>query len=492
MVGFGIDFGTTNSVAAVFNGREVTSFVDSNDLPHPSVIWYQGDSQPTVGREAKERIRDFENTPGNKFIKSIKSQIHKEEEFEIFGKSKYTWQIASEIFRFLKQDARNRYQSFPAIEEAVVTVPLYFNGRQRRAIRKAAEIAGIAVKTFIHEPFAAVVGYLLADQNQLHTLKEKRENILVFDWGGGTLDITLVKLDSGCLYEVSTAGSNGKSGDYFDEVLMSYVIDTFQKDKIIPSEGFRVDPGIESLLLHEVEFAKIDLSRKSSASIELFDFYTDSHRNYALYQDIERSQFESIIQTYINDAMQLVDRVLHDARLQTSQISKILLIGGTSRIPLLISKMHKTFGVTKVIQIPNADTVIAEGAAIISYHNWQPYLVQSIGIQLADESFYTVFYSGTILKPDTTQKEVVLFCTDNREGEGRLIITEKLNSQEHKVKEIINVPISKVLQKIYSERVVANFTVDKDVILTISAKGSVKDEPIYTDIHDLCYGLRFA
>ncbi|GJD22897.1 hypothetical protein RIVM261_078530 [Rivularia sp. IAM M-261] len=492
MVGFGIDFGTTNSVVAAFNGREVTPFVDKNNLPHPSIIWYQGNPYPTVGREAKDRIRDFENIPGNKFVKSIKSQLQKEEEFEIFGKPKYTWQVASEIFRFLKEDAKNRYPKFPRIEEAVVTVPLYFNGRQRRAIRKAAELAEIEVKTFIHEPFAAVVGYLLADQNQWDSLKEKRENILVFDWGGGTLDITLVKLDSGCLYEVSTVGANGKSGDYFDEVLMSYIIDTFQKEKGISSEGFRVDPGIESLLLHEVEFAKIDLSRKSSASIELSDFYIHNQRNYALYQDIERSQFESIIQTHINDAMRLVDKVLHNARLQTSQINQVLLIGGTSRIPLLINEIHKTFGVTKVVQIPNADTVIAEGAAIISYYNWQPYLVQSIGIQLADESFYTVFDSGTILKPDAAQKEVVFFCTDNREGEGRLIITEKLSNQEHKVKEIINVPISKKLQKIYRERVVANFTVDKDVILRISAKGSVKDKPIYSDIHDLCYGLRFA
>ena len=273
---------------------------------------------------------------------------------------------------------------------------------------------------------------------------------------------------------------------------MSYVIDTFQKDKGISSKGFRVDPGIESLLLHDIEVAKIDLSQKSSTLIELPGFYIDNHNSYALSQNIERSQFESIIQTHINDAMRLVDKVLRDARLQTSQINQVLLIGGTSRIPLLINEMYKTFGVTKVIQIPNADTIIAEGAAIISYHNWQPYLVQSIGIQLADDSFYTVLDSGTILKPGATQKEVVLFCTDNREGEGRLIITEKLNSQEHKVKEIINVPISKVLQKIYSERVIANFTVDKDVILRISAKGSVKDKPIYTDIHDLCYGLRFA
>jgi molecular chaperone DnaK len=492
MVGFGIDFGTTNSVAAAFNGRELTPFVDQNNLPHPSVVWYRGDSKPIVGRDAKDRIRDFENTPGNKFIRSIKSQIQKEEEFEIFGKSYYTWQVGSEIFRFLKEDVKHRYKNYPDITEAVVTVPLYFNGRQRRAIRKAAERAGITVKTFIHEPFAAVVGYLFADLNQREALKQRRENILVFDWGGGTLDITLVKLDSGRLYEVSNQGANGSSGDYFDELLMSYVTNTFKQEKGISSQGFRVEPGLESLLLHEVEFAKIDLSRKQRVSIELFDFYSNKQKNYALVQDINRSQFEALINTDIQDAMSLVDKVLHNARIQASQINQVLLIGGTSRIPLLISEMHKTFGITKVIELSNADTVIAEGAAIISHYDWQPYLVQPICIQLTDKSQYTVFDSGTILKPDAAQKEVVFFCTDNREGEGRLIITENLGNRGHQVKEIINVPISTALKKIYDERVVADFRVDQDVVLRISAKGSVKGKPVYTDIHDLCYGLRFA
>jgi len=492
MVGFGIDFGTTNSVAAAFNGREVTSFVDDKNLPHPSVIWYQGDSPPIVGRKAKDQIRAFENTHGNKFIRSIKSQIQKKEEFNIFGKPKYTWQVASEIFRFLKEDAEKRYRNFPVIKEAVVTVPLYFNGRQRRAIRTAAEIAEITIKTFIHEPFAAVVGYLLADQNRWDNLKQRRENILVFDWGGGTLDITLVKLDSGCLYEVSTAGVNGKSGDYFDGILMNYVIDKFQKEKGINSEAFRIELGIESLLLNEVEFSKIDLSLKHNSSIELSDFYSDNQRSYNLFQDINRSQFESLIQLQIQDAMGFVDKILHDARLQASQINQVLLIGGTSRIPLLINEIHETFGRTKVIELPNADTVIAEGAAIISYYNWQPYLVQPIDIQLADQSHYTVFDSGTILKPDTAKKEVVFFCTDNREGEARLIITTNFDNREHQVKEIINVPVSEVLQDIYKERIVADFRVDRDVILQVRAKGSVKDKPIYTEIHDLCYGLRFA
>jgi molecular chaperone DnaK len=345
MLGFGIDFGTTNSVVSAFDGRKITSFVDNNKLPHPSVIWYRGDSKPIVGRQAKDKIRELGNVPGNHFIKSIKSQIEKEEQFEIFGKLRYTWQVASEIFSFLKEDITIRYKDFPELREAVITVPLYFNGRQRRAIRKAAERAGIVVKSLIHEPFAAVVGYLLADPNQYEFLKQKRENILVFDWGGGTLDVTLVKLDSGCLYEVSNSGAAERSGDYFDGVLMKDVISTFQQEKNINSQGFRLDQGIESLLLHDVEFAKIELSEQQEASIELIDFYEHGNKIYNLSQDISRKHFESLINNDIEDAMNLVDQVLNTVRISHSQVNQVLLIGGTSRIPLLKDKMRQSFGI---------------------------------------------------------------------------------------------------------------------------------------------------
>ncbi|WP_019503194.1 Hsp70 family protein [Pleurocapsa sp. PCC 7319] len=207
MLGFGIDFGTTNSVAAVFDGRELTSFVDNNGRPHPSVLWFRGSEKPIIGRKAKDKLRDFGNIPGNQFIKSIKSQIKQETEIEIFGKNYHTWQVASEIFSFLKEDAVRGYPDYPEIKEAVITIPLYFNGQQRKAIRKAADNANIFVKSFIHEPFAAVIGYLFSNSNSIENLKTVKENILVFDWGGGTLDITLVKLDSGTISEVRANAS---------------------------------------------------------------------------------------------------------------------------------------------------------------------------------------------------------------------------------------------------------------------------------------------
>lgn len=493
MVGFGIDFGTTNSVAAAFDGRRVTPFVDSNNLPHPSVVWYNKDfPKPVIGRGAKEKIKVYGKTPGNVFIKSVKSKLEKEESFEIFGKYHTACEVASEIFRFLKEDIQTR-ETDDELTEAVVTVPLDFTGKQRQKIRSAAEKVGIAIKTFIHEPFAAVVGCLLKDSSKLPSLEP--ENILVFDWGGGTLDITLVKLDSGGLYELShwgsRAGESVKSGDDFDALLMAEVIDQFRNESNISSSGFRLDPGNESLLASEVEFAKIDLSEEESVSLGIPDFYLSNGKTYTLSQNIKRSQFESLIYRDIQEAMSRVKSVLENAHLQSSQVNRVLLIGGTSRIPLLIQEMYKMFGVTKVVEIPNSNTVIAEGAAIISHHNWKPELVRPICIQLSDDSYYTVFDRRTILDPSSARKEVDFFCTDNRDGEARLIITENQVGKQQ-VKEILNIPVSRVLKDIYKERVRVDFYVDGDVVLKINAKAYVKNEPSSTEIHDLYYGLRFS
>ena len=177
--------------------------------------------------------------------------------------------------------------------------------------------------------------------------------------------------------------------------------------------------------------------------------------------------------------------------MSASQVNRVLLIGGTSRIPLLRREMYKQFGVTKVVEVANADTVIAEGAAIVSYHSWQPRLVRPVCIQLSDDSQYTVFGSDTILHPSTAYKEVQFFCTDNRDGEVRLILTEAFGDQ-HRVKQILNVPVSKNLREIYKERVAVRFNVDRDVVLKIHAKASITGKQMNSELHDLYYGLRFS
>jgi molecular chaperone DnaK len=494
MVGFGIDFGTTNSVVAAFDGRSLTRFVDHNQLPHPSVVWYSHDfPQPQVGRNAKMNLKSYANTPGNHFVRSIKSHLQHEEPFEIFGKVYAPWQVASEIFRFLREDVKSQDLGYAAdFHDAVVTIPVYFTGKQRQAIRKAAEKAGIAIKTFIHEPFAAVIGFLYSETAEFK-IKEP-ETILIFDWGGGTLDITLVKLEPDFIYEVGHWGTHRassviRSGDDFDNLLMQDVLAHFCEEHQILATGFRLSPGVESQLLQELEFAKIDLSEDEAVDLLIPNFYNES--GIPLDQEIERSAFEDLIDADIQDALGRVNDVLRDAHLSASQVGRVLLIGGTSRIPLLRREMYKQFGVTKVVEVPNADTVIAEGAAIVSHHNWQPQLARPVCIQLSDDSQYTVFGLDTILNPTTAYKEVQFFCTDNRDGEARLIVTEAFGEQ-HKVKQILNISVSENLREIYKERVAVRFNVDRDVVLKIDAKAPIAGKLAKSELYDLYYGLRFA
>jgi molecular chaperone DnaK len=492
-VGFGIDFGTTNSVVSAYDGRKITSFTDNQGLPHPSVLWFQnGDtSRPVVGAAAKMGISDYELVAGHKFIRSIKSQIAEEQKNEIFGNDYCNWEIASRIFSFLKDDIQNRFTAFPQLSAAVITVPLYFGGQQRRAIRKAAEAAGIGVKAFIHEPFAAAIGYL-HKQYELEQLKAVKENILVFDWGGGTLDITLASVADGRIKEISNAGFPGHSGDYFDEALANYMVSKFIEENEIPGDIFQMRLNIAGSFQKEIESAKIRLSSDLETTIEFFDFFEFSGESLDLYHSVERKDFERLISPEIEQALNHVRRILDISKIDVSQVGKVLLVGGTSRLPLLREHMYKMFGTAKVISLDNSDTLISEGAAIISHHNWQPFLVNSLNVKLSDDSAIPIFESGAILRPDYTKESKTFICVDNRHGKAHVILLEDLGNARFNTKKTFEVFISKDLPNIYKERIHINFSIDEDLIFNIHARSSIAGDLRSEQIHDICYGLRFA
>lgn len=184
--GIGIDFGTTNSVVSFYD-----AFLKKNNpltnketnLPHPSVIWYRADGSIIVGLEAKRNIMGFSNVEGNAFISSVKRKLGKKESMNILGEKLPLHEVAAEIFKFLRKDAESRSPEFK-VNEAIVTIPIYFDGRARRELRKAADIAGVFVKNFVHEPFAAIVGYCHREESGLQIENMQRQIVLVFDWGG--------------------------------------------------------------------------------------------------------------------------------------------------------------------------------------------------------------------------------------------------------------------------------------------------------------------
>jgi len=492
--GIGIDFGTTNSVVAVSTRSKPTPRIKAllaDDIrPHPSVVWYQVSEEPRVGRIAKSNILGFSEAPGNLFISSIKRSLGKGRTFSIFGTKVSGWQVAAEIFRYLKHDAQQSYGT--EVSSAVVTIPVNFDGRARRDLRRAAHEAGIYIKTFVHEPFAAIVGYCYSGKGNRTLQQRDGEKILVFDWGGGTLDITIGQVEGGTISELATSGLSDRSGDHFDDILANFAKTEFIERNQIQPDLFVLKPSTRDRLRTQCELRKIDLSAEQEASITLANFYQASGKPIDLDEFMNRSTFEGLIDQDVSEAMSRVDQVLESSGLRASDIDLALLIGGTSLIPKVRKEMFDRFGV-KMVQITNADSIIAEGASLVDALNLHPVLARPVCIELSDGSQYEIFRAGEIAKTEVCTKEVALFCTDNRDGQARLIVKEGTGpfKDRFSTKSVLSIPVSPSLPKPYNhERVTARFVLDEDLVLKVSAIGAIKPDGAEAEIFDLCFALR--
>lgn len=489
-VAYGIDFGTTNSVAvAATRQGTVRALLDrETGSPHPSVVWY-GPERIVVGREAKRNMHGFEAQIGHRFVRSVKKQLGRGQALEILGDRVPTWRIASEVFGHLRQHARDVRGE--AINEAVVTVPVLFDGHMRHDIRRAAGAAGIEVTTFVHEPFAAVVGYAHSRGYRMEQLPS--EVIMVFDWGGGTLDITLTRSEGGRIEELATGGLLHAAGDRFDEHLQGWGLARMM-DRIGAGPGEIAPKGRHrDRLLLESERVKIRLSSATEDVMNVASLAEVGGREVDMEEPVHRSTFEELIRNEVNDAMGEVHRVLDDARVDPTDVDRVLLIGGTSEIPLLQHRMQETFGVRAEALREQSQTIIAEGAAIVAQRGYQPFLTRPVQIALADGSQLTVFDRDTLV-PVSGAKQLTLYCTDPRDGVAHLVITEQVRADERgstRQQEVLSVPVNPGLPRPYNhERVHASFEIDQDLVLHARAWGASQQTVVETRVADLTFGLR--
>jgi molecular chaperone DnaK (HSP70) len=458
-------------------------------LPHTSVVWYQVGHEPIVGRTAKDNMLGFAEAPGNFFVSSIKRSLGKGTDVSIFGAKQPVWEVAAEVFKHLKHHA---YSKGYDLAQAIVTIPVDFDGRARRELRKAADHAGIFVKTFIQEPFAAVVGYLYSEKEADKLAQREGQIILVFDWGGGTLDITVAKFQGGMVCQLENAGLSDRSGDHFDALLANYAKTLFRERNRVPANRFVLQPSAKDRLRTECEHQKIELSTKDQASIRLRHFYQADGRAFDLGEDVTRAQFEEMIQRDVDEALATMHGLLDRAGLRPADVDLALAIGGTSKIPKIREEMYNRFGTT-MVHVENADTVIAEGAAIVDALNLHPVLARPIVIELSDGSHYEVFKAGEIAKRDVCSKEVNFYCTDNRDGQARLIVKEGSGpfNDRFDSRLVLSVPVNPDLPKPYDhERVTARFILDDDLVLRVSAKGATQAEGKEGEVYNLRFALR--
>ena len=343
----GIDLGTTNSCVAVMEGGEATVIANAEgNRTTPSVVAFSKTGERMVGQVAKRQAI----TNPDRTISSIKREMGSDYKVEIDGKKYTPQEISAMILQKLKADAE-AYLGGP-VTEAVITVPAYFTDAQRQATKDAGKIAGLEVKRIINEPTAAALAYGLD--------KESDQNIMVYDLGGGTFDVSVLEIGDGVIQVLATAGNNRLGGDDFDKCIMDWMVGEFKKSDGVDLSGDRV---AMQRLKEAAEKAKIELSGVTSTNINLPYITADATGPKHLDLTLTRAKFDQLTAHLVDATMGPVRQAMSDAGLSGSDISKVLLVGGSSRIPAVQEAVKKITGKEGFKGI-NPDECVAMGAAI--------------------------------------------------------------------------------------------------------------------------------
>ena len=343
----GIDLGTTNSCVAVFEGGEPIVIPNPEGArTTPSVVAFSKTGERMVGQVAKRQAI----TNPDRTISSVKREMGTNFKTSVDGKDYTPQEISAMILQKLKADAEAYLGT--TVTEAVITVPAYFSDAQRQATKDAGKIAGLEVKRIINEPTAAALAYGMD--------KETDQKIMVFDLGGGTFDVSLLEISDGVFEVLATAGNNKLGGDDFDQRVIDWMADKFKAENGI---DLRNDKMVLQRLKEAAEKAKIELSGMSSSNINL-PFIT-ANANGPLHFDatLTRAEFDRITADLVDATMKPTRQVLSDAGVSASQIDKVLLVGGSTRIPAVQEAVKKFIGKDPFKGI-NPDECVALGAAI--------------------------------------------------------------------------------------------------------------------------------
>ncbi|OUJ19387.1 Chaperone DnaK/HSP70 [Methanonatronarchaeum thermophilum] len=342
----GIDLGTTNSAMAIVEGGDADIIENAEgDRTTPSIVGFK-DGERLIGKPAKNQIvMNPENT-----VKSIKRHMGEEYTVELEDKEYTPQEISAMILQKIKMDAEDYLGQ--EINKAVITVPAYFTDAQRQATKDAGEIAGFEVERIINEPTAASLAYGLGDSEE--------KTIAVYDFGGGTFDLSILELDDGIFEVLATSGDNHLGGDDFDERVIDWIADKFMDEHGV---DLREEPQALQRIKEAAEEAKKELSNKKRTQINIPFVYQDEDGAKNIDYKITRAKFEELVEDLVDKTIKLTKQGISDAGMDKNDIDDILLVGGSTRVPLVREKIKNYFGKDPSKKI-NPDEVVALGAAI--------------------------------------------------------------------------------------------------------------------------------
>ena len=343
----GIDLGTTNSCVAVMEGGKPTVITNAEGMrTTPSVVAFTKTGERVIGEPAKRQAV----TNAEKTIASIKRHMGTDYKVQIDGKAYSPQEISAMILQKLKSDAENYLGE--KVTEAVITVPAYFNDAQRQATKDAGKIAGLDVKRIINEPTAAALSYGLDN--------EEEQKIMVYDLGGGTFDVSIIEIGDGVIEVLSTAGDNKLGGDDFDNVITQYMLDEFKKQEGV---DLSTDKMAMQRLKEAAEKAKKELSSATTTNINLPFITATAEGPKHFDMNLTRAKFDELTAHLVERTAGPVNSALNDAGMTASELSKVLLVGGSTRIPAVQDKVQQLTGKEPFKGI-NPDECVAIGASV--------------------------------------------------------------------------------------------------------------------------------
>ena len=343
----GIDLGTTNSCVAVMEGGKPTVITNAEGMrTTPSVVAFTKTGERVIGEPAKRQAV----TNAEKTISSIKRHMGTDYKVQIDDKAYSPQEISAMILQKLKSDAENYLGE--KVTEAVITVPAYFNDAQRQATKDAGKIAGLDVKRIINEPTAAALSYGLDNEDE--------QKIMVYDLGGGTFDVSIIEIGDGVIEVLSTAGDNKLGGDDFDNVITQYMLDEFKKQEGV---DLSTDKMAMQRLKEAAEKAKKELSSATTTNINLPFITATAEGPKHFDMNLTRAKFDELTAHLVERTAGPVNSALNDAGMTASELSKVLLVGGSTRIPAVQDKVQQLTGKEPFKGI-NPDECVAIGASV--------------------------------------------------------------------------------------------------------------------------------
>ena len=417
---FGLDFGTTNSLVSLVDRGTLLSLVnEQTEAPHPSMVIVKGE-EVIVGQLAKEQANDAEDNAAGDTIRSPKIYLGQDDnDFPIPGRKDFhRIDLVSEVLRNLVNDAKDRSVPFD-VAKAVFTVPVSFDGKSRQELRDAAAKAGIEVSYFIHEPLAALYGYFKEQDGSGESIDDyDGAYVLVFDWGGGTLDLTLCQVRGGVLHQIRNAGNADIGGDTFDDNVTNKVKTLHAAKHSLTGIQSLINPDVSVKLKIMCENAKKRLSDSEEADIYIRNFLTKSDASSTLDVTLSRAELEEICQPRIDSGVDMIGKLLDEVGLDHSSVAMCLPTGGMVNMPAIGRRLDQLFP-GRVVTARHGDRIISEGAAWIAHDNAIPVLSKRLEILDASSTPNVIAEANEPLPIDGNLKEITLsqfYCTDPREG----------------------------------------------------------------------------